>query len=74
MKIEIDDENKILAFWFANGENSSDEMPQMISTLIEKYRRKKYIIAVYKSGDKSLKDLTTELVLANYRSINNALA
>ena len=51
MKIDVNKQSKVVALWFCNQENPQEDLPPNIEKEIEEYRKKKYRICMYQSGN-----------------------
>ncbi len=65
MKIDINENAKIVALWFTNQENPQENLPLDIEKEIEIYRQKKYKICMYQSGNDDIKINLLNLILNN---------
>lgn len=65
MKIDINDNSKIVALWFSNEENPKQNIPKDIEEEIEKYRNQKYRICMYQSGTDDIKKNLLNLLINN---------
>ena len=65
MKIDINDNSKIVALWFNSKENPQQNMPHNIEQEIEKYKKLKYKICMYQSGTNDIKKDLLKLIINN---------
>lgn len=65
MKININDDTKVVALWFGINENAKDNLPKDIERKIDEYREKKYKICMYQSGNDDIKNNILNLILNN---------
>ena len=65
MKIDINEKAKVVALWYSNQENPQKNLPSNIEKEIETYRKKKYKICIYKSGNDDIKTNFLNLILNN---------
>ena len=65
MKVNINDDAKIVALLFGTNENVEENLPIEIETKIEEYRKKKYRICMYQSGNDDIKKNLLSLILNN---------
>lgn len=65
MKININEKNKIVALWLNNQENLQTNLPENIEKIIEEYKKKKYRICIYQSGNDDVKTNFLQLILNN---------
>ena len=65
MQIDINEKDKIIALWFTNKENPQANLPKNIEEQIETYKKKKYRICMYQSGNDDIKINLLKLILNN---------
>ena len=65
LKININDDAKVVALWFGINENAKDNLPKDIGRKIDEYREKKYKICMYQSGNDDIKNNILNLILNN---------
>lgn len=65
MKIDVLNEKKLVAVWLTNAEKNDLELRESLKPLYAKYRKKKYLVAVYESGEDDLYQGTRDLLLHN---------
>ena len=65
MEICVKDSAKIVEVWLSNTERSNTALRQSLKPLYEKYKQKKYKVAVFESGHGDLLDNTEGLLLHN---------
>ena len=56
MEIKIHDDKKIVEVWLTNAEKFDPVIQSKLKPLYESYRQKKYTVAVFQSGSRSLYD------------------
>ena len=69
MKIDINENAKVVALWFGNQENVQEKLPTDIQRKIEDYKKNKYKICIYQSGNEDLKSNLLNLILNNVKNI-----
>jgi len=69
MEVYIKDSLRIVEVWMTNGEQNDTELRQSLQLLYEKYKKKKYKVAVFESGHDDLLDSTAGLLLHNRKLI-----
>ena len=69
MEVCVKDSDKIVEVWLTNCEKNDTSLRQSLKPLYEKYKRKKYKIAVFESGNGDLFDSTAGLLLHNRKLI-----
>ena len=65
MKTYIDNEDKIIELWFANGENPDSIIPPMLAPIIDEYKKLKYRVCMFHSGSQDITPLTSALLISN---------
>lgn len=65
MKINVNEKNKVLSFWYTNQEDPNQKLPQNVEREIEKYKKQKYRICKYQSGNEDIKINFLNLILNN---------
>lgn len=65
MKLEVNEKLKIVALWFNNFENPTENLPINIEKEIEKYKNLKYRICMYQSGQEDIKKNLLNLIINN---------
>ena len=69
MEICVRDSLKIVEIWLTNSEQGDAVLRQSLQPMYEKYKQKKYKVAVFESGNGDLFDKTAGLLLHNRKSI-----
>ena len=59
---EVHDEKKLVAIWLSRAEAADGSVRASLTPLYERYRQKKYRVAVFSSGAENLTDATAELL------------
>lgn len=65
MQMEIRDAEKRLIIWLTRAESEDEKAKETLRPIIREYAAKKYLVAVFESGQESLEALTRDLVLYN---------
>lgn len=65
MRVSINENSKIIAFWLNNEENVEMNLPKNVIEIIEKYKNEKYKVCMYQSGQEDLKSNFLQLILNN---------
>lgn len=68
MRIEIDQEKKLAAFWLTRQERDDQGLQDRLKQSYDAYRKEGYAIVVYYSGAGSLLEHTTNLLLSNRKA------
>lgn len=61
MQIDVHEDKKLVCVWLTKDESADEEL----KPLYEKYKQRKYTVAVYRSGDQDLTELTGALLRYN---------
>ena len=69
MKIDIRDEQKIVEIWLSKAEQGDPRPSDTLRKICAEYGPRKYTVAVFKSGEEDLLDLTSDLLLYNRRKL-----
>lgn len=69
MHMEVQDERKIVEIWLTNQEQQDPAVQEALKPLYREYRERKYLVAVFCSGDRPLYDQTRDLLLYNRRRL-----
>lgn len=69
MEINVRDERKVVEIWLTNAEKDSAELREQLKPLYQKYKARKYLVAVFESGERDLFDATSDLLCRNRRRI-----
>jgi len=69
MEICVKDSLKIVEIWLTNAESNNTVLHQSLQPLYEKYKQKRYKVAVFESGHSDLFDSTAGLLLHNRKLI-----
>lgn len=65
MEINISDKTKLVAVWLSKEEKQDTILLEKLKLLYEEYTAKKYLVAVFKSGERNLADATSDLICYN---------
>ncbi|MGN1027126.1 MAG: hypothetical protein ACI4P4_12065 [Faecousia sp.] len=69
MQVEILDEKKLVCVWLTRAESAEAGLRERLKPLCEEYREKKYMVAVYRSGDQELREVTGALLRHNRKML-----
>lgn len=67
MKVDIQNQANIICIWLTKADAEDSSVQEAVNSIIERYRGRKYAIAVMKSGEDSLYDSTLSLLKSNRR-------
>ena len=65
MEIDVKHENQRVNIWLTRAESRDAELRKSLEPLYQKYKAKKYLVAVFESGTESLEDSVRDLLLFN---------
>ena len=67
LEIHIRDDQKLVEIWLNRREQGDPELRGRLKHFFQTYHARKYLVAVYQSGEEPLYDGTRELLLYNRR-------
>ena len=67
LEIQIRDDQKLVEIWLNRREQGDPELRGRLNPFFQTYHARKYLVAVYQSGEEPLYDGTRELLLYNRR-------
>ena len=62
LEINIRDDSKIVEVWLTGEERRDTNLREQLRPLYQEFKAKKYLIAVFESGDQNLEELTGSLL------------
>lgn len=65
MEMNVRDDVQIVEIWLSNAEKKDKQIRDSLQVLFDKYKKKKYMVAVFESGEKDLCQGTLELLAYN---------
>ncbi len=65
MEINVRDDRKIVEVWLTNQEKQDELLQKRLEHLYQRYGKKKYFVAVFKSGNQDLTEETSALLRYN---------
>ena len=63
------DNSKIVEVWLSREEKQDDNLRERLKPLYQEYKAKKYLVAVFESGEQNLEELTSGLLGYNRKRI-----
>ena len=69
MEINVRDKSKIVEIWLTNAEKRNTELREQLKPLYKEYQAKKYLVAVFESGERDLGDAASDLLCYNRKRI-----
>lgn len=65
LEINVRDESKLVEVWMTNAEKQDQALREKLKPLYQKYKEKKYLVALFLSGAKDLAQQTGGLLCYN---------
>ena len=65
MEINIGDGNQIVEIWLTGAEKQDVNLREQLRPLYQAYKAKKFLVAVFESGEQDLEELTGSLLVYN---------
>lgn len=65
MEMNVKDDVQIVEIWLSNAEKNDKQLRDRLQLIYDKYRKKKYMVAVFESGEKDLYQGTLDLLAYN---------
>ena len=69
MEIDIRDEQKIVTIWLSKAERNDPGVSDTLRKICAEYNPRSYTVAVFKSGEDDLFELTSDLLMTNRRKL-----
>lgn len=69
MEINVRDDKKLVDVWLTNAEKNDPQIQAQLRKLYAKYKEKKYLVAVYQSGNRDLYESTLALLAYNKKRV-----
>ena len=63
--MNVKDDVQIVEIWLSNAEKNDKQIRDSLQVVFDKYKKKKYMVAVFESGEKDLYQGTLELLAYN---------
>ena len=67
MEMNVRDEQQLVEIWLTNAEKKDQELRAGLKDIYDIYKKKKYLVAVFESGEKDLYQGTLDLLAYNKR-------
>lgn len=67
MEINVKDEKRMVEIWLSNAEKRDPVLRESLKGIYDKFKKKKYLVAVFESGEKDLYQGTLDLLAYNKR-------
>ena len=65
MEMNVKDDKQIVEIWLSNAEKNDKQIRDSLQVVFDKYKKKKYMVAVFESGEKDLYQGTLDLLAYN---------
>ena len=65
MEIERNEEKKIISVWLSKAESRDEDLQRRLKAMYPKWKKEKYLVAVYHSGTEDLYSSTLDLLAYN---------
>lgn len=69
MEINVRDNSKIVEVWLTREEKQDDNLRERLKPLYQEYKAKKFLVAVFESGEQNLEELTGGLLGYNRKRV-----
>lgn len=69
MEIDVHEDKKHVAIWLTKAEKNDPVVRERLKPICAEYKAKKYLVAVFESGEGDLYELTRDLLLLNRRRL-----
>ena len=63
--MNVKDDKQIVEIWLSNAEKNDKQIRDSLQVVFDKYKKKKYMVAVFESGEKDLYQGTLDLLSYN---------
>ena len=67
LEINVKDEERMVEIWLSNAEKRDPVLRESLKDIYDKFKKKKYLVAVFESGEKDLYQGTLDLLAYNKR-------
>ena len=67
LEIHVRDDRGLVEIWLSNAEKKDPSLREGLKGIYDKYKKKKYLVAVFESGERDLYPSTLELLAYNKR-------
>lgn len=69
MEIDVHEDKKHVAIWLTKAEKNDPAVRERLKPICAEYKAKKYLVAVFESGEDDLYELTRDLLFFNRRRL-----
>ena len=67
MEMNVRDEQQLVEIWLTKAEKKDQKLRAGLKDIYDMYKKKKYLVAVYESGEKDLYENVRDLLVYNKR-------
>ncbi|MCD8373706.1 MAG: hypothetical protein LUC20_01170 [Oscillospiraceae bacterium] len=67
MEMNVRDDKQLVEIWLTNAEKKDPTLREGLNDIYDKFKKKKYLVAVFESGEKDLYRGTLDLLAYNKR-------
>lgn len=67
LEINVNESSKIIEIWLTNAEKQDQELHEKLKPLYQEFEAKKFLVAVFESGQRDLAEATSDLLCYNRR-------
>ena len=67
MELTVKDERKLVEIWLTNAEKADPVLRAGLQSIYDKFKKKKYLVAVFESGNGDIYEQTRDLLLYNHQ-------
>ena len=67
MEMNVRDDKQLVEIWLTNAEKKDPTLREGLKDIYDKFKKKKYLVAVFESGEKDLYQGTLDLLAYNKR-------
>ncbi len=67
MEMNVRDDKQLVEIWLTNAEKNDPALQDGLKDIYDKYKKKKYLVAVFESGEKDLYQGVLDLLAYNKR-------
>ncbi|MCD8354620.1 MAG: hypothetical protein LUC47_09970 [Clostridiales bacterium] len=69
MEVNVREDRKLVDVWLTNAEKNDPQIQAQLKDIYAKYKKKKYLVAVYQSGSRDLYESTLALLAYNKKRV-----
>lgn len=69
MEICVNEDSKLVEIWLTSGEKQNAQLSEQLAPIYRECKEKKYLVAVFQSGERNLYDATADLLCYNRKRL-----